>query len=142
MATSTPRPSVMRRMASTGSLWRKSITSSAPICFEMARRAGTVSTLMIFVAPISLAPAVAHRPIGPWAKTATVSPMRIFPLSAPLKPVVMMSGHIKTCSSESPSGTRARLAAALGMITYSAWAPSIVLPSCQPPMGLPPHWEW
>ena len=32
---------------------------------------------MIVVAPISLAPAVAHRPIGPCAKTATVSPIRI-----------------------------------------------------------------
>ena len=36
----------------------------------------TVSTPMMVVAPMSLAPAVAHRPIGPCANTATVSPMR------------------------------------------------------------------
>jgi hypothetical protein len=48
----------------------------------MELRAGTVSTAMIVVAPISFAPAVAHRPIGPCAKTATVSPIRMPPLSA------------------------------------------------------------
>ena len=35
-------------------------------------RAGTASTPMLAVAPMSLAPAVAHRPIGPCANTATV----------------------------------------------------------------------
>ena len=55
----------------------------------------------------SLAPAVAQRPIGPCANTATASPMRTLPLSAPEKPVDMMSGHISTCSSVSPSGTGA-----------------------------------
>ena len=57
---------------------------------------------MIVVAPMSRAPAVAHRPIGPCANTATVSPMRTPPLSAPEKPVDMMSGHISTCSSVEP----------------------------------------
>jgi len=37
------------------------------------------------VAPMSRAPAVAQSPIGPCANTATVSPMRILPLSAPPK---------------------------------------------------------
>ena len=93
---------------------------------------------MIVAAPISLAPAVAHRPIGPWANTATVSPMRTPPLSAPLKPVDMMSGHISTCSSVSSSGIGARLAMASGTSTYSAWQPSIVLPNCQPPIAFQP----
>ena len=103
---------------------------------------------MMVVAPMSLAPAVAHRPIGPCANTATVSPMRTPPLSAPEKPVDMMSGHISTCSSVSPSGTGARLAIASGTSTYSAWQPSIVLPNFQPPIGFQPcavpapSWEW
>ena len=42
-------------------------------------------------APISLAPAVAQSPIGPCAKTTTVSPMRMFADSAPLNPVEAMS---------------------------------------------------
>ena len=83
-------------------------------------RAGTLSTAMIVVAPASRAPAVAQSPIGPCANTATVSPMRTWPLSAPEKPVDMMSGHISTCSSVNPSGTGARLAIASGTSTYSA----------------------
>lgn len=63
---------------------------------------------MIVVAPISRAPAAAHRPIGPSAKTATVSPMRTPLLSAPEKPVDMISGHINTCSSLKPPGTGER----------------------------------
>ena len=66
---------------------------------------GTPSTAMMRVAPRSFAPAVAQSPIGPCANTATVSPIRMPPLSAPPKPVLMMSGHISTCSSVSPSGT-------------------------------------
>jgi hypothetical protein len=85
-----------------------------------------------------LAPAVAHRPIGPCANTATASPMRTSPLSAPEKPVDMMSGHIRTCSSLRDGGTGARLAMASGTSTYSAWQPSIVLPSLQPPAGFQP----
>ena len=93
---------------------------------------------MIVVAPFSLAPAVAHRPIGPCAKTATMSPIRISPLSAPEKPVDMMSGHIETCSSVRPTGTGARLAMASGTSTNSAWQPSIVLPNFQPPIDFQP----
>ena len=96
------------------------------------------STPMIVVAPDSFAPAVAHSPIGPCANTATVSPMRISPLSAPQKPVDMMSGHISTCSSVSSSGTGARFAMASGTSTYSAWQPSMVLPKRQPPIALKP----
>jgi alcohol dehydrogenase len=59
----------------------------------------------------------AQGPIGPCANTATVSPMRMLPLSAPLKPVDMMSGHISTCSSVSSSGTGARFAIASGTRT-------------------------
>ena len=111
-------------------------------------RAGTASTPMMVVAPIRRAPAVAHSPIGPCAKIATVSPMRIRPLSAPEKPVDMMSGHISTCSSVNPSGMGARLAIASGTSRYSACAPSMVLPKRQPPSGLKPclvpgpSWEW
>ena len=97
-----------------------------------------LSTAMMVVAPASRAPAVAQRPIGPCANTATVSPMRTSPLSAPEKPVDMMSGHISTCSSVSPSGIGARLAIASGTSTYSAWQPSIVLPNRQPPIALKP----
>ena len=46
--------------------------------------------------------------------------IRMLAFSAPLKPVDMMSGHISTCSSASPSGTGARLAIASGTRTYSA----------------------
>ncbi len=111
-------------------------------------RSGTLSTPMIVVAPLSRAFAVAHSSTGPCANTATVSPMRMRPLSAPLKPVDMMSGHISACSSLRPSGTGARLAIASGTRTYSAWQPSIVLPKRQPPSGLKPcavpapHCEW
>ena len=102
-------------------------------------RSGTHSTAMIRVAPISRAPAVAQRPIGPWAKTATVSPIRTPPLSAPEKPVDMMSGHMRTCSSLRSSGTGARFVMASGTRRYSAWEPSMVLPKRQPPMGLKPY---
>jgi len=93
---------------------------------------------MIVVAPISRAPAAAHRPIGPSAKTATVSPMRTPPLSAPEKPVDMISGHINTCSSLKPPGTGERFTMASGTRTNSAWQPSMVLPNFQPPIALKP----
>ena len=54
---------------------------------------------MTSAAPMSLAPAVAHRPIGPCAKTTTVSPIRTRPDSAPEKPVEAMSASSTTCSS-------------------------------------------
>jgi hypothetical protein len=95
-------------------------------------RSATRSTAMMS-SRRSRAPTVAQRPIGPWAKTATASPMRTLPRSAPLKPVDMMSGHISTCSSVSPSGMGARLAIASGTRTYSAWQPSMVLPNFHPP---------
>ena len=41
---------------------------------------------MMSAAPRNFAPSVAHRPIGPCAKTATLSPTRTFPLSAPDRP--------------------------------------------------------
>ena len=59
---------------------------------------------MIRPAPRRRAPAVAHSPIGPCANTATMSPILMSARSAPAKPVDMMSGHISTCSSLSPSG--------------------------------------
>ena len=104
----------------------------------ISMRSGRFSTAMMVVAPFSRAPAVAHRPMGPWANTATVSPMPMLADSAPAKPVDMMSGHISTCSSVRPSGTGARLAMASGTRTNSAWVPSMVLPKRQPPMGLRP----
>jgi hypothetical protein len=94
---------------------------------------------MIVVAPRSFAPAVAHKPIGPCANTATISPILMPPLSAPPNPVLMMSGHISTCSSVRPSGIAARFAFAFGTSTYSAWQPSIVFPNRHPPISLPPH---
>ena len=59
---------------------------------------------MMNEAPISFAPAVAHKPIGPCAKTTTVSPMRMFADSAPLNPVEAMSASRTTCSSLNSSG--------------------------------------
>ena len=44
-------------------------------------------------APMSFAPAVAQSPIGPWASTTTVSPIRMLADSAPLKPVEAMSAN-------------------------------------------------
>jgi hypothetical protein len=86
----------------------------------MASHSGTQSTAMIFDATIGPAPAVAQSPIGPWAKTATMSPIRMPPRSAPPKLVDMISGHISTCSSVRPSDTGARLAIASGTRRYSA----------------------
>ena len=48
------------------------------------------------------------------AKTATVSPMRTLPLSAPEKPVDMMSGHISTCSSVSRGRHRRQIGHRVG----------------------------
>ena len=98
-----------------------------------------LSTPMIVVAPISLRAGrrrtgrsgPARRP-RPYRRSATL------PLSAPAKPVDMMSGHISTCSSVRRSGIGARLAIASGTSTYSAWQPSIVLPKRQPPIALKP----
>ena len=75
IATSTPRPPVSRLIAATGSSWVKSITSLAPISRDRCRRFSIASMPMISEAPFSRAPAVAHSPIGPWAKTATVWPI-------------------------------------------------------------------
>ena len=96
---------------------------------------------MMSDAPFSLAPSVAHRPIGPCAKTATASPTLMLPLSAPDSPVEKMSGHSTTSSSRRSSGIGARLARASGTSRYSAQAPLIVLPKRHPPTP-PPHCEW
>ena len=111
----------------------KSSATSAPIRLAIARRTGSLSTPMMSDAPISFAPAVAHRPIGPWAKTTTESPIRTPPDSAPLNPVEAMSASSTTCSSVTPSGIGVRLAWADGTSRYSACAPSMVLPKRQPP---------
>jgi nucleotide-binding universal stress UspA family protein len=87
IATSTPRPPVSRLIAATGSCCVQSMTSLAPISRAMLRRFSIASMPMISDAPFSRAPAVAHRPIGPWAKTATVWPMRTLALSAAEMPV-------------------------------------------------------
>ena len=121
--------------STTSQLLKLSVTS-APIFFEMPSRWSLPSTVMMVAAPISRAPAVAHRPIGPWANTTTVSPIRMLAFSAPLNPVDMMSGHISTCSSLRPSGMGARLAWASGTSTYSACVPSIRLPKRQPAVAL------
>ena len=63
-------------------------------------------------APISRAPAVAQRPIGPWAKTATVWPIRTSARSAAEMPVEAMSASSTHCSSLRSSGIFARLACA------------------------------
>jgi hypothetical protein len=59
---------------------------------------------------MSLAPAVAQSPIGPWASTTTASPMRTPADSAPLKPIEAMSAQSTTCSSVRPAGIFARFA--------------------------------
>ena len=50
---------------------------------------------MMNEAPMSFAPAVAHKPIGPCAKTATVSPMRMFADSAPLAAKLLQNATLK-----------------------------------------------
>lgn len=109
--------------------------TSAPNRRDMSSRVSSLSMPMISEAPISLAPAVAHKPIGPWAKTATPSPIRTPPDSAPLKPVDAMSASNTTCSSVSSSGIFARFAWACGTSRYSACAPLMVLPKRQPPIA-------
>ena len=54
---------------------------------------------MMNEAPTSFAPAVAHKPMGPWAKAATVWPMQMFADSTPLNPVEAMSAsnHLFVC---------------------------------------------
>ena len=91
-------------------------------------------------APFSFAPIVAQSPIGPCANTATASPTRMPPFSAPASPVEKMSGHSSTSSSVRPCGMGARFARASGTSRYSAQAPLIVLPKRQPPTA-PPHCE-
>jgi len=113
----------------------KSSATSAPIRFAIARRTGSLSTPITRLAPMSLAPAVAQRPIGPWAKTTTASPSFTPPDSAPAKPVEAMSASRTTCSSVTSAGILARLAWADGTSRYSAWAPSIVFPKRQPPIA-------
>jgi hypothetical protein len=56
----------------------------APKRRATASRSGIVSTPMMSDAPFSLAPTVAHKPIGPCANTATLSPTRMPPRSATL----------------------------------------------------------
>src|ERR1019366_1337966 len=99
----------------------------------LACRSGTDSTAMTSEAPHRRAPAVAHRPMGPCAKTATASPTRTRPVSAAEMPVDMMSGHMRTSASVRSPGMRARFACASGTRTYSAWHPSMVLPNRHPP---------
>ena len=64
-------------ISATGSVSLKLTAMSAPIRLAIARRSAMPSTAMMRVAPLSFAPAVAHRPIGPCANTATVSPILI-----------------------------------------------------------------
>jgi len=89
-------------------------------------RTGSLSTPMINDAPISFAPAVEQRPIGPCAKTTTVSPILILADSAPLNPVEAISARRMTCSSLKSSGIFARFACAFGTRKYSACAPLMV----------------
>jgi hypothetical protein len=112
----------------------------APKRRATSSRSGFESIAMMIDAPLSFAPSVAHSPIGPCANTATLSPTRIPPLSAPERPVEKMSGHNTTSSSVRPDGMGARLAFASGTSRYSAQAPLMVLPNFQPP-NAPPHCE-
>jgi hypothetical protein len=65
---------------------------------------------MIIAAPFNRAPAVAHNPMGPWAKTATVSPSWTFAVSLADIPVEAISASKTTSSSANVSGIFARLA--------------------------------
>ncbi len=84
-------------------------------------------------APWSRAATVAQRPIGPWPKIATSSPRPTRPFSTAAKPPEATPPRSRTCSSVKVSGIGTRLACAKGIRTNSACAPSIVLPSRQPP---------
>ena len=136
MALSAPLPPVSFSTSEITSTLRKLSATSAPIFLAIPRRWSLPSTAMMVVAPKRRAPAVAHKPIGPWANTTTVSPILMCAFSAPAKPVDMMSGHISTCSSVKPSGIGAKLACASGTSTYSACVPSIKLPKRQPAVAL------
>ena len=70
---------------------------------------GRVSTRPDTMAPMSRAPAVAYRPMGHWANTATVSPMRMAPLSALEKPVDMMSDSERYARASHAPGAHAVL---------------------------------
>src|SRR5678815_973152 len=66
---------------------------------------------------------------------ATVSPGLICPLSTPhSKPVGNISLNITIASSSTLSGMGYRLLSAKGILTYSAWVPSIRCPSIHPPL--------
>ena len=78
IATSTPRPSVSRMISATGSALRKSMRDvGAQSAWPSPAAPASRRRAMMRVAPFSFAPAVAHRPIGPCANTATVSPILI-----------------------------------------------------------------
>src|SRR5262245_27634541 len=61
--------------------------------FAILARTMSDSTAMIRLAPFRSAPAVAHSPIGPWANTATVSPICTSALSAAEMPVEAISAR-------------------------------------------------
>ena len=104
MAESTPSPFVNCMIRSTASPSVGSTTTSAPIFFASSLRSGLASTAMTSPAPSSRAPAVAHKPTGPCAKTATVPPAGISAFSAPTSPVDSMSVVYSACSSLRSSG--------------------------------------
>jgi hypothetical protein len=79
-------------MSATTSTSVGSKTIEAPNLRAISRRSLTGSTAMINPAPRSLAPNVAHSPMGPCATMATLSPVRTLPLSAPEIPVDAISG--------------------------------------------------
>jgi hypothetical protein len=96
--------------------------------------------LLLVTNVFHLAPPVEHKPIGPCAKTATVSPNFTFPLSAAEIPGDAISASNTTCSSDKSSTIFARFACASGTSRYSACAPSSVpeFPSADRPTALRP----
>ena len=113
---------------------RCSSVTLAPKRRATSSRPAFESTPMMSDAPFSFAPSVAHRPIGPCAKTATASPTLMLPLSAPRQPGREDVGAAaRPLRRSGPSGIGARLARASGTSRYSAQAPLMVLPKRQPP---------
>ena len=95
---------------------------------------------MMSDAPLSFAPSVAHRPIGPWREHGdgvTDLDVAAFGAGQTGREDVRAQQHGFVGEI---AGIGARLARASGTSRYSAQAPLMVLPNRQPPSA-PPHCE-
>jgi hypothetical protein len=137
IATSTPRPSVMRRISSTGSPFEKSTVSRAhPLRHgEALGHAVDRDDRRGAHQPRARRGAEPDRPLGEDRHHVADPDAAGFRAAEPGRHDVGAHQHLLVARA---SGTGARFATASGTRTYSAWEPSMVLPNFQPPSGFQP----